>query len=389
MIKLKSTQLETAIQDFLHRDNGLNELLSMILNSLMKEERSMFLSEEQADYNKANGYRAGLVYGYGKQLELSIPRDRLGAFKPIVYMLMKDQQARVKDLCFELYSKGLTTRDIGPVLKTIYGRAYKHSAISKINKGFYKQMALWRNRPIEEEYLVLYIDAIHIKVRRETVSSEAFYVVMGLKPDYTREVIGIYSIPSESASGWQIVLQNLKSRGLKKVDLIVSDGLTGLGNAIQKEFKESKHQKCTVHLIRNILTHIKAKHKKQVAEDFRAVLDPDKEDYHFEQAQVKLAAFCEKWGEHYPYCKSLKDKEDIEYYFTYLKYNYKIRRMVYTTNWIERLNKDFRKTIKIRNSMPNFESVLTLLSSVAIDKNENRYNYKIYNFKFHYENEQE
>jgi len=385
MIELKSTQLELAIGHFLDKENGLNDLLRMILNNLMKQERSLFLEQENKKKNKGNGYRTGLVYGYGKQLELSIPRDRLGAFKPVVYMLMKDQQARVKELCFELYSKGLTTRDIGPVLKTIYGRAYKHSAISKINKGFYKQMTLWRNRPLEEEFLVLYIDAIHIKVCRTRVSSEAFYVVMGLKPDYTREVIGIYSLPSESAAGWQFVLQNLKTRGLKKVDLIVSDGLKGLDDAILQEFKGVNHQKCTVHLIRNILKEIKPAHKKEVAQDFREVLNPDEKDYNLAKAKQKLSEFCSKWGKHYNYCKKLKDKADIDFYFTYLKYDYRIRRMIYTTNWIERLNKDFRKTIKIRNSMPNYEAVLTLLSSVAIDKNINRYNYKIHNFRFQYE----
>jgi len=380
-MELTKLQTEKLLSKFLDKENGLNELLEMVVNGLMQSERKVFL-ESSKEKNKANGYRQGQAFGRGRQLSLSIPRDRQGQFYPVLLALLRDQDSQIQELSFSLYSKGLTTRDIGDVLDVIYGKNYSKSQISVINTHFYEQMEAWRNRQLEEEYLVVYIDALREKVKRDNISSEAFYVIMGLKKDYTREILGVVNLPVESSTGWEQVLKELKDRGLAKVHLFVSDGLKSLETAISKVFNQSMHQKCIVHLQRNILTYVRSSHKEEISKDFKEVLKPDDKEHTKTKAIEKLKDFSSKWGKYYKYIKCLPEKEDIEYYFTYLNYDYRIRRMIYTTNWIERFNKSCRRTLKIRNSFPTPESALALITSVAIEKTEKKYAYPINNFKF-------
>ncbi|MBN4048393.1 IS256 family transposase [Flavobacteriaceae bacterium AH-315-O20] len=380
MIELTKVQLQASLNKLLEQENGLTSVLEMTLNGLMYSERTNYL--EQSSSNKGNGYRKAFAVGMGKQIELRIPRDRLGLFQPMVLALIRDQKQQLEDLSFELYGNGLTTSQIGSIMKKIYGKYYSKSAISNITLTFYNQMQSWRERPLEAHYLAVYIDAIHLKVRRATVSSEAFYVLLGVKEDYTREVIGIVNIPSESASGWKEVLQTIKDRGVEKIGLIISDNLTGLDRVIPLIFKDTAHQKCVVHLKRSILNKVAAKHKEEVATDLREVFDLDLADDNITKAFDRLNTFSEKWRKNYKHIGNLAYNEMNELYFTYTNYHPKIRRMIYTTNWVERLNKEFRRTFKIRNSMPNFESALTLLSKVAMDKEDGYFKYPIYNFKF-------
>lgn len=302
-MELTKLQTEDVLKQFLSKENGLNDVLEVLMNSLMYSEREAFLQESQVE-NKANGYRPGQVYGRGQQLQLRIPRDRMGQFYPILLGLMRDQDSQMHDLSFCLYTKGLTTRDIGDVLDIIYGKNYSKSTISNINKSFYGQMESWRNRSLDKEYLAVYIDATWVKVNRDTIQSEAFYIMMGLKKDYTREIIGIVNIPTESATGWELVLEELKERGVEKVHLFISDGLKSLEKAISKIFCQAVHQKCIVHLIRNILAKVRSDHKHAVAEDFRYVLEPDNESHNKTDANKRLVEFSDKWGKYYKHIKN-------------------------------------------------------------------------------------
>lgn len=380
MIELTKVQLQESLNNLLTQENGLTTVLEMTMNSLMYCEREQYLKTSTS--NKGNGYRKGFAIGMGKQIELRIPRDRLGMFQPMVLALIRDQKQQLEDLSFELYGSGLTTRQIGSLMRKIYGKYYSKSAISNITATFYSQMKQWRERPLETSYLAVYIDAIHLKIRRETVSSEAFYVLLGVKEDYTREVIGIVNIPSESASGWKDVLLSIKSRGVKKIGLIISDNLTALDSVVPLVFKNAAHQKCVVHFKRSLLNKVASKHKEQVAEDLKEVFNLDIANDTVNKAFKRLYSFADKWRKHYKHIGNLPFNPMNELYFTYTSYHPKIRRMIYTTNWIERLNKEFRRTFKIRNSMPNFESALTLLSKVAMDKEDTYFKYPIYNFKF-------
>jgi len=380
MIELTKVQLQTSLSKLLEEESGLTQVLEMTLNGLMYAERTNYL--DQSNSNKGNGYRKAFAVGMGKQIELTIPRDRLGMFQPMVLALIRDQQRQLEDLSFELYTNGLTTSQIGSFMKKIYGKHYSKSAISNITSSFSDQMEQWRNRTLESRYLVVYIDAIHLKIRRETVSSEAFYVLLGVKEDYTREVLGIVNIPSESAPGWKQVLQNIQQRGVQKIGLIVSDNLTGLDQIIPLVYKNTRHQKCVVHLKRSILNKVSSKDKIEVAEDLKEVFNLENSNDNIEKATGRLHVFSSKWRKTYRHIGNLDKNEMNELYFTYLLYHPKIWRMIYTTNWIERLNKDFRRTFKIRNSMPNYQSALTLISKVAMDKEDTYFKYPIYSFKF-------
>ncbi len=242
-LKLTKDQLQSVITKHLLEEDGLNEVFTMFINGLMYSERQVFLSESE-EKNKGNGYRKATRSGIGSKLQLTIPRDRLGVFQPVILGLLNEQEEQIKGLCFELYGKGLTTRQIEDVIKKIYGSNYSKSSISRITSDFSALVESWLERDLEVYYPIVYIDAIHIKVRRETVATEAFYILLGLKEDYTREVLGIVNIPQESASGWQEVLENIQNRGVKQVGLFVFDDLTGLGNVIGKIFSGSMQQKC-------------------------------------------------------------------------------------------------------------------------------------------------
>ncbi len=381
MVKLSKKQLELVIRDQLSEENGLNELFKMTLEGLMYYERQAFLSTEPK--NKGNGYRPKNSLGFGKGFKLSVPRDRIGVFKPYILELLQEDNHRIREACFELYSKGLTNKDVGQVIETLYGKSYSESSISTITKGFYKEMEQWRTRVLEANWAAIYIDAIFVKVRRDTVQSEAFYVLLGLKDDMIREVLGIYNYPTERASAWTEIAQDIKSRGVKQVNLFISDGLSGIEEALKQVFPTTPLQTCTLHYKRNILKKIRPSHKAELAQDLKAVFNPHLPEDSVEDAKQRLRSMADKWEKVYPKISD-KLREDAAHnhiLFEYVNYDFRVRAMLYTTNWIERLNKSFRKTLKVRGSLPSIESALVLMTKVAVDMGEGTYSYKISNFK--------
>ena len=378
-LKLSKEQLQLVINDHLLKENGLNEVFTLVLNGLMYVEREVFLDQFDAAKNKGNGYRQVTKSGIGSKLQLAIPRDRLGVFKPVILGVLDKQEEQIKDLCFELYGKGLTTRQIEGVVEKIYGTHYSKSSISRITTEFSSLVESWLNRNLDTYYPVVYIDAIHIKVRRDRVATEAFYTMLGLKEDLTREVLGIVNIPQESATGWREVLEGIKERGVADVGLFVFDGLTGLDTAVGQVFAHSKQQQCILHFQRNLNKDIRTSHRESFAAELKEIFNPDNASYNETQARVRLHDFVEKWKKYYRKLNNLDMR--THNLFTYLSYDYRVRRMLYTTNWIERLNKSFRRTLKMRNALPNPESAITLLGFTAMEMEEGTYSYPISNFK--------
>ena len=378
---LTKNQTEEVLSKFLENKNGLNDVLQMTLNAMMYSERTEHLKDVTG--NKANGFRLGKVFGFGTQLELRIPRDRQSAFMPTILALFRDQEQYLKEVSFQMYSKGLTTRDVSEVMETIYGSKYSKSKVSDISKSFYSEMELWRDRCLDEHYLAFFIDGLHVKLKRDgKYGNECFYIILGLKEDYTREVIAIVNFPTESAQGWKQIFSDLKERGLKSIGIIVSDGLTGLDGAISEAFSGTPHQKCIVHLQRNLQAMVRLEDKKELAQDVREILLPDDEDHTKEKALLLVNGLADKWSKKYKSFSKHILKMEWEPFFVYLDYNVKVRRMLYTTNWIERFNRSTRRTLKVRGAFPNEDSVLALITSTAIDKTDKMYKYPIYNFKF-------
>jgi transposase-like protein len=382
-MNLTKKQTENVLSKFLDKENGLNDVLEMMLNAMMLSERKAFLDHAHQSHNKGNGYRLGKVFGYGTEIELKIPRDRLSDFSPVILALFREQETYLKEVSFQLYSKGLTTRDVSEVMETIYGKSYSKSKVSDITVSFYKQMEAWRNRELDEHYLAVYIDGLHVKLKRDGVyQNECFYIILGLKEDYTREIIAIVNLPSESSTGWKTVFTELKERGLKTIGIIVSDGLKGLESIIAEELPGTPHQKCIVHLQRLLQKQVRATDRNELADDIRYILSPDDTNYKIDEVLPRINKVSEKWRKKYKSLSKYLDTFEWQPYFTYLSYDVRIRRMIYTTNWIERFNKSARRTLKIRGAFPTEESVLALITSVALEKSEKTYKYPIYNFKF-------
>lgn len=381
-LKLSKNQIQSVITDYISKEKGLNDLFEMLINGLMYSERERFMSDKPLPGNKSNGYRTVKKAGIGSKLSLKIPRDRLGVFQPVILGLINEQESQIKDLCFELYGKGLTTRQIEDVISKIYGSSYSKSSISRITTDFQSYVESWLDRSLESFYPVVYIDAIHIKIRRDVVQTEAFYVLLGLKQDYTREILGIVNIPQESASGWSDVLESIKTRGVKQVGLFVFDDLTGLGNVVGKHFSGSMQQKCTLHFQRNLLKNVRKSDRVEFSEQMKAIFNPDDAFSTCSTATNNLKTLLNEWSKKYPTFKKTATRDDLESVFSYFNFDYRIRRMVYTTNWIERLNKAFRRTLKMRNALPNPGSAITLMAFVAMEMEEGTYSYPITNFKF-------
>jgi transposase-like protein len=379
-LNLTKDQLQSVINDHIKKENGANELFSALINGLMYCEREEFLSQPGVK-NKANGFRRLIKSGINSGLELHIPRDRMSMFKPIILGIINNQEEVLKEISLELYGKGLTTREISKILEKIYGKTYSKSTISNISKSYYELMESWAGRKLQSYYPVVMIDAIHLKVKRDSVETEAFYIVLGLTQDFKREIISVENLPSESSLGWEEVLLNLKKRGLQEVDLFVSDDLSGLDCKIQKVFKESKHQKCVLHFQRNLLKHIRIKDRQEFASGLKSIFDPEIDKVVCEGVK-DLKNYLSLWLCKYPGLKKYITSGKLDYYFTYYSFHRKVRRMLYTTNWIERFNKSIRRTTKIRNSLPNPESAKFLICYKAMEMECGTYKYPIYDFRY-------
>jgi len=349
----------------------------MLINALMQSERSEYLRQQNNPNNKANGYRPRKKAGLKRALNLAIPRDRLGLFKPVILGMLQQEQERINQLAFSLYGSGLSTSQTSRILEETFGQKYSKASITNITKECKENIKLWLERPLDKVYPVLFIDAHFLKVRRATVATEAFYVVLGLKQDLTREVLTIAGVPTESASGWEDVLEKLKERGVKKVGLFVSDDLKGIDTAVEKHFPSSDHQKCIVHFKRNIVKKLRKQDREELLKALKNVFEPDSLSDDIEAQVDYLKQTLGSFSKYYPSLKQTSQRDDLFKYFTYLKYDVSVRRMIYSTNWIERFNKSVKRTTKIRNSFPNPESAIVLIGYVAMELVENHYSYPI------------
>jgi transposase-like protein len=292
--------------------------------------------------------------------------------------LIKDQEEESRNLAYELYSSGLTGDQIGSFFERAFGHHYSKASISTMMQTAREDVFQWLERPLENRYPILYLDATYWHTRREdSVSNEAYYTVLAVKEDRTREVLAIVNHPNEGASNWKEAFKSLKERGLDTVNLFVCDGLTGIENAIAEVYPMAVVQLCTVHLIRNILAKIKPAQKQEIAKELKEVLNPDNANDKPEDGIERFTEFIDRWKDKYPSLKTyLKPRNNL--YFNYLNYNNQIRRMIYTTNWIERLNRNYKRVLRMRSSMPNPDSVVFLLGSVASRRIE--YTKPIYQF---------
>lgn len=363
---LTKEQISEQMRKHAEKKNGLHDLMEIMLESMMVAERGEFLADNPG--NKGNGYRPGSTYGQGRKPEFRIPRDRYGHFHPQILAILRDQEEECDRLAGVLYTKGLTQEQVSDVFDQVYGQHYSKASISRMVECVRTQVGEWLERGLEEYYPVVFVDCIHIKIhRKRSVSSEAFYVALAVTEEGTREVLGIFNIPQESATGRGAIFDKLKERGLQRIGLMVADGIKGLDTVIGEKFPGTLLQRCVTHLKRNMFAKVRHGDKAALAADLRDIFRTGQRDYTIEMAWTKWQEMCDRWGKDYRAIKLLRNNADYKAYMTYLNYAPEIQAMIYTTNWIERLNRDFRRVTRMRTAMPNEESVLTLMGSVAMD----------------------
>ena len=374
--------LEKSVLDLLQYDKKacVERVLQVTFEAILKAEQQGFLGYGTGDTpiesNKRNGYRrSSLIKGLTNMFRINIPRDRLGLFKPIFLELLRDQTDRMNDLAFNLYVKGLSTQEISDVVFDMYGKNMSRTTISNITDEVLIELDAWRNKPLQSQYYAVYIDALRVPLRRDTVEKEAFYIALGLRTDLKREVLGIYHLPEECLDGWKDVIKGLKDRGLSKVLLFVTDEFTQIEQAILNTYPKSDIQRCIIHKKRNILKKLRNKDKREAMDDFNEVLDIDNPGHTISKAVTKLNQFIVKWEKIYPNMKNMfvRKKE----YFSYLKYPFIMRRMVYTNNWIENLNKQIKRTTKIRGAFPTEKSAEKLITLKCMEKEDGYMKYPI------------
>jgi putative transposase len=369
-----------SIQDLVtySKETTMSDILLDVIAMLLSAEREKFLGESTAVGNKANGYYERFLKSLSGKIVLRVPRDRMGQFHPLLLEVIKTDDKRMAELACSLYAKGLSQRDIGDVISEIYDASVSPTWISRMSADTLRARNAWHAKSLNDEYLAVYLDALFVPVRRDSVEKEAVYVALGLKLDGRREVLGLYTLPTESATGWETMFGDMKKRGLKTVSLFIADGLAGLPDVVADAFPQARFQSCVVHKMRNVLLHVRSKDKAEAASELRKVFDLDRADDSTEEAIARLDAFIENMKKRYPHIANQFPQELKPRLFTYLEYPPTIRRMIYTTNWIERLNKHIRKVIKNKNSFPSEDSAMNLIFLAIMDFEERVYQYPIH-----------
>ena len=307
--------------------------------------------------NSRNGHSSKTVLTEDGELDLSIPRDRAGTFEPQLVPKGVTRLEGFDDKIISLYARGLTVREIQGHLREIYGTEVSPDLISRVTDAVLEEVKEWQARPLDACYPIVFFDALRVKIRDEgLVRSKAVYVALALDAEGHKHVLGLWIEQTEGAKFWLKVMNDLKTRGVGDILIAVVDGLKGFPEAIGAAFPETTVQTCIVHLIRNSLAFVSWKDRKQIMPDLKAI-------YRAETAEAaldRLAEFEGKWGVRYP-AIGQSWRRAWEHVIPFFAFPPDIRKMIYTTNAVESLNRSLRKIIKTRGSFPNDEAAMKLL----------------------------
>lgn len=322
-----------------------------------KQERRSGIVDESVSKNYRNGYSKKTVKTQLGEVDINIPRDRKGEYEPQIIAKYNRSADGMEEKILALYAAGMSIRDISEQIKNLYDVEISPELVSKISEKVMPQVAEWQNRPLEAIYPFVFMDAIYYKIRENhQIITKAAYVVLGVNLEGYKEILGIWIGENESSKFWLSVLNELKSRGIQDVFLFCVDGLTGFREAIEAVYPKAGIQRCIIHQIRNSMKYVNYKDMKQFAVDLKTIYTSVTEEEAFE----KLMAFKAKWGKKYPAAiKSWESNWDI--LSTFFAYPPGIRKIIYTTNIIEGLNRQFRKVTKTKSVFPNDDSLRKML----------------------------
>lgn len=360
------TNFTTEIMETLINKGDLDDLfrrhLELAINTLLQAELTAFIDYEKYNRtgfnsgNSRNGnYSRSFKTEFG-ELNLAIPRDRNGEFSQQTLPAYKRSNDSLETTIIQLFQKGITMSEISELIEKIYGHYYTPQTISNITQIVSEDVVAFKERSLESQYSIIFMDATHIPLKRQTVSKKAVYIVIGIRLDGTKEVLGFSIAPTESSYVWKEILQDLKDRGLEEVLLVVTDGLSGINDSIHSIYPNAQFQQCCVHISRNIAHKVRVSDRQEVCNDFKLVYQAASK----EEAMNQISFMIDKWKKQYPRVVKLLMNPAI---LTFYNFPPSIRRTIYSTNLIEGFNKQLKKYTKRKEQFPNEESLERFLVS--------------------------
>ena len=342
------------------KDGVLASLVKQLVEAALEAELESHITQDvfSGNKNRKNGSSSKTIKTSDGDFLLDTPRDRAGSFEP---QLIKKNQTHLTDdieqKVLSMYGMGLSYSDISKHIEDMYKIELSTGTISNITDKIIDKVKEWQERPLEPIYTFVWLDAIHYKIKDGgKYDTKAVYTVLGMGLDGKKDVLGLYVGENEGANFWLGVLTKLQNRGIEDILIASVDGLTGFPEAIKSIFPKTEVQLCIVHQIRNSLKYVSSQDQKEFMKDLKLVYQATSKDI----AEDELLKLDEKWGKKYAIVlKSWNNKwENLSHYF---KYPYQIRKIMYTTNIIESVHRQFRKLTKTKGAFPNQNSLLKLL----------------------------
>lgn len=367
-------------EEILGESGLLKQLTKRLVERALAGELNHHLkdTDDNNSRNSRNGHSSKTIQSEHGELELAIPRDRQSTFEPVLVPKHQRRLSGLDDKILALYARGMSTRDISLQLEELYGAQVSPAIISEVTDTVSEDVKAWQCRPLDELYPITYLDALYVNIKvAGRVSKRAVYVVLGINREGNKDLLGLWlgEAEAEGAKFWLKVLTDLKNRGLKDILIACCDGLKGFPQAIEAVYPQTQVQLCIVHLIRNSLRYVPWKDSKAVAADLKPIYRAAT----LEEAETALEQFAAKWDEHYPAVSQiwLRHWENIIPIFDYPM---EIRRVIYTTNAIESVNRSLRKVIKTKAVFPDEDSVFKLMY-LAMNNISKRWNRPIKNWR--------
>ena len=342
------------------KDGLLDDLKKALSERILNAELDEHLEGEEAEggVNRRNGTSKKTVLTGTSKMMLSVPRDRAGSFDPKLIAKYQRRFPDFDDKIISMYARGLSVREISGHLEEIYGLEVSPDLISAVTDAVLEEVAEWQNRPLDQMFPIVFFDAIRVKIRDEGfVRNKAVYIALGILPNGTKEILGIWIEQTEGAKFWLRVMNELKNRGIADILVAVVDGLKGFPEAITAVFPQAVVQTCIVHLIRHSLDFVSWKDRKPVVPALRAI-------YRAKDAEAGRQALDDfdagPWGQRYP-AIAQSWRRNWLHVVPFFAFPESVRRIIYTTNAIEALNSKLRRAVRTRGHFPNDDAAMKLL----------------------------
>lgn len=334
-------------------------MLKQFLESALEAEMDGFLDEKQRKQkNKRNGRGKKRIKSSSGEFEINTPQDRQSNFQP---QIVKKRERVLADSLtnkiLTLYGKGMSLRDISSYIKEMYNSDISPATLSQITDKIIPEIKQWQDRDLERIYPIVWLDAIHFKVKEEgRITSKALYTILAVNRQGIKELLGLFISESEGANFWLQILTDLNNRGVEDILIACTDNLKGFREAIEQVYPKAEHQSCVIHQIRNTMRYVSTKDSKEVMKDLKTIYKANTKD----GAEANLEEFSKKWGRKYPLVVKSWN-ENWESLSTYFAYSPEIRRIIYTTNAVEGYHRQIRKVTKTKGAFTSETALMKIV----------------------------